>query len=114
MKRMVQFGVIIALLVVGSVGWAQSPGAAPPVDKTPQLTEVQALKLQVNVLKAQNAQQAFQLLQQQAMQLDQEREAMLAAIEQTTPGWVIDRQTFQFKKVPPPEPMKAPVAPPKK
>jgi len=86
----------VMLLLAALVASAQAPAVAPE----PQLTEVQALKLQNYALQAQTIQTQMALLQAAMREVDQGREALIQGTEKEHAGWLLNRQTLKWEKAP--------------
>lgn len=103
MKRFTIAAVLItsALFAVGMAAGDKPATAAQAVAQpsAPKFTEVQELRLRLSLSQEQAANQQVALLQVQIKQLTEEREKLLAAVEASHPGWLVDRETFKFVAV---------------
>jgi hypothetical protein len=86
--------IVVALWLLTTYVGAQEK----PVE--PVLTEVQTLKLQNFALQGQTIQTQMALLQAAMREVEQGREALIQAVEKEHPGWVMNRQSMKWEKVP--------------
>jgi hypothetical protein len=98
---MVKFILVVAFLLAGPV-LAQDKPSAPPAstqkpEKTPALSEVQTLRIQNALLRANAEQARYQRVMQE---LGDAIKAEVAGFEKQHPGWTLDTQTMTVVKKP--------------